>query len=374
MLQVKQSIWKGEQILKKFFGKFPIVAIAVIVGVCSVSITAYAYYRLTLAVDVSAIQTASCSMLVKVITSDTQAVSLLDEEETYIESYKFTGKEGESGVTFCIVGAGTASSGYCEVIVKDIDGNQKSYYTPTIVKGGNHYFTILGNKDTEVQFISYWGKHDITDEEQIIAIGEKIATFVPVATVSPSPSASPSPSVSPSPTPSASPSPTPSAEASASPEPSERPTPTPEASACPTPSASPSAAPDVSVSPEASATASATPSEAPTATPMPTAEVIGSETSSPTPEVDASAMPSPTSEVDANTTPSSSPSAMPEPTTEVTASPTESPEAEEDAGTENDIETGENNDIESESIDSDGTENSTETGNDTEGQGESDIE
>ena len=354
MLQVKQSIWKGEQILKKFFGKFPIVAIAVIVGVCSVSITAYAYYRLTLAVDVSAIQTASCSMLVKVITSDTQAVSLLDEEEIYIESYKFTGKEGESGVPFCIVGAGTASGGYCEVIVKDIDGNQKSYYTPTIVKGGNHYFTILGNKDTEVQFISYWGKHDITDEEQIIAIGEKIGTFVPVATVSPSPI----PSASPTPTPSASPSPTPSAEASASPE----------------PSASPSAAPDVSVSPEASATASAAPSEAPTATPMPTAEVSGSETSSPTPEVDASITPSPTPEVDVNTTPSSSPSAMPEPTTEVTASPTESPEAEEDAGTENDIETGENNDIESESIDSDGTENSTETGNDTEGQGESDIE
>lgn len=264
--------------MKKFFGKFPIVAIAVIVGVCSVSITAYAYYRLTLAVDVSAIQTASCSMLVKVIKSDTQAVSLLDEEETYIESYKFTGKEGESGVTFCIVGAGTASSGYCEVIVKDIDGNQKSYYTPTIVKGGNHYFTILGNKDTEVQFISYWGKHDITDEEQIIAIGEKIGTFVPVATVSPSPSVSPSP--------------TPSAEASASPEPSASPTPTPEASACPTPSASPSAVPDVSVSPEASATASAAPSEAPTATPMPTAEVSGSETL-PTSEVDVSETPSP---------------------------------------------------------------------------------
>ena len=296
--------------MKKFFGKFSIVAIAVIVGVCSVSITAYAYYRLTLAVDVSAIQTASCSMLVKVITSDTQAVSLLDEEETYIESYKFTGKEGESGVTFCIVGAGTASSGYCEVIVKDIDGNQKSYYTPTIVKGGNHYFTILGNKDTEVQFISYWGKHDITDEEQIIAIGEKIGTFVPVATVSPSPSVSPSPT----------PSTTPSAEASASPEPSASPTPTPEASACPTPSASPSAVPDVSVSPEASATASAAPSEAPTATPMPTAEVSGSETSSPTPEVDASATPSP----------SEAPTATPMPTAEVNGSETPIPTSEVD--------------------------------------------
>ena len=274
--------------MKKFFGKFSIVAIAVIVGVCSVSITAYAYYRLTLAVDVSAIQTASCSMLVKVITSDTQAVSLLDEEETYIESYKFTGKEGESGVTFCIVGAGTASSGYCEVIVKDIDGNQKSYYTPTIVKGGNHYFTILGNKDTEVQFISYWGKHDITDEEQIIAIGEKIGTFVPVATVSPSPSASPSP------TPSASPSATPSAEASASPEPSERP--------------------------------SAEPSEAPVSTSTPTVEVSGSEAASPTPEVEASITPSSTPEVDASITPSPTPSevptATPMPTSEVSGSET----------------------------------------------------
>ena len=267
--------------MKKFFGKFPIVAIAVIVGVCSVSLTAYAYYRLTLAVDVSAIQTASCSMLVKVITSDTQAVSLLDEEESYIESYKFTGKEGESGVTFCIIGAGTASSGYCEVIVDD-----QSYYTPTIAKGESYYFTIKGNKDTEVQFLSHWGKHDITDETQLISRGEKIGIFVPVATASPSPSATLNPCLTPSATPSASP--------------------------------SPSATPDLSASPEASA------SPSPSVTP----EVSASPSPTPTPEVSASPEPSPTPEVDASITPSSSPevttppSATISPSTDTTPSPT----------------------------------------------------
>ena len=200
--------------MKKFFGKFPIVAIAIVVGVCSVSLTAYAYYRLTLTANVGVVQTASFEMLVKVVPEDTQVVDLLEEEENYIK-YTFSGKEGTKGVTFCIVGVGTASSGYCEVVVTDADGTQESYYTQTI--GANdfaaedgYYFTILGNKDNEVRFIARWGMHEITDEALIIDKGEAFGTYEPVATASPSPSPSisPSPSTSATPSPAATPSPT----------------------------------------------------------------------------------------------------------------------------------------------------------------------
>ena len=165
--------------MKKYFGKIAVIAIAIIIGLCSASLTVYALYALSFKVDVPAIQTANYQTSVSVVEGETQTALTLEEEESTIESYIFSGEEGDAGVTFCITGVGTASTGYCEIIVGD-----ETYYTQAIGQGESYIVSIKGNAGTEVTFQAHWGMHDITDEEVIIEDGETVGTYVPDETTS----------------------------------------------------------------------------------------------------------------------------------------------------------------------------------------------
>lgn len=188
--------------MKKMFEKIPIMAAAVVIGVLSVSLSAYAYFSYTLQAKVGTVQIADYAINITPVTN-TVADSMAESAETtesgtanetgdavndssYVCSgngtvnIKFSDlgvtEEAETNLNFKLTAAGnTGVSGYCKISIGD-----NVYYTNPISVGQEYFVTVSGNKDTVVDFNSCWGSLDISGEgvsEQII--GDYIFTEKP---------------------------------------------------------------------------------------------------------------------------------------------------------------------------------------------------
>ena len=253
-------IVKGGHILKRLFQKLT-MSVAVLIGLLLMSVSVCAFYVNRFEVNVSKIQTAKFEVLVNVVSEEAETASMSEAEEDNLESYTFSGKEGAKGITFRITGAGTASTGYCKVIL-----NEQSFFTEAISVGESKVITVKGNAGDVVRFEAYWGSHGITDEALLLHDKSVIGTYNVAVTPSPSPSISPSPeptpqmtvtppTIEPTSTPEVTPEPTPTVEPTSTPEvtpeptPTIEPTPTPEVTPEPTPTVEPTLTPEVTATP-----------------------------------------------------------------------------------------------------------------------------
>ena len=258
-------IVKGGHILKRLFQKLS-MSVAVLVGLLLMSVTVCAFYVNRFEVNVSKIQTAKFEVLVSVVPKEAEGTATSKIQENYLESYTFSGEEGESGVCFCITAAGTASTGYCKVML-----NEQSFFTEAISVEESKVITVKGNAGDVVRFEAYWGSHGITDEALLLNNESVIGTYNVTASPSPSPSPNPSasPSISPSPEPTSqmTATPTPTIEPTLTPTSTVEPTSTPEVTPEPTPTVEPTSTPEVMSEPT------------PTMEPTPTPEVTSTPTS-----------------------------------------------------------------------------------------------
>ncbi|MBE5866961.1 MAG: hypothetical protein E7292_12300 [Lachnospiraceae bacterium] len=170
--------------MKKMFEKIPIMAAAVVIGVLSVSLSAYAYFSYTLQAKVGTVQIADYAINITPVTN-TVADSMAESAETtesgtanetgdavndssYVCSgngtvnIKFSDlgvtEEAETNLNFKLTAAGnTGVSGYCKISIGD-----NVYYTNPISVGQEYFVTVSGNKDTVVDFNSCWGSLDMS--------------------------------------------------------------------------------------------------------------------------------------------------------------------------------------------------------------------
>ena len=219
--------------MKRLFQKLTI-SVAVLIGLLLMSVTVCAFYVDRFGVNVAKIQTAKFEVLVSVVSEETENASEPEVEEENLESYTFSGEEGENGKCFRITGAGTASTGYCKVML-----NEQSFFTEAISVGESKVIEVKGNAGDVVRFEAYWGSHGITDEALLLEDESVIGTYNVVA----SPSISPSPEPTPTPVPIVEPTSTPE------PTPTLEPSPTPEVTPEPTPTIEPTSTPEVTVTP-----------------------------------------------------------------------------------------------------------------------------
>lgn len=238
-------IVKGGHILKRLFQKLT-MSVAVLIGLLLMSVSVCAFYVDRFGVNVAKIQTAKFEVLVNVVSEEAETASVSEAEEDNLESYTFYGKEGANGIRFRITGAGTASTGYCKVML-----NEQSFFTEAISVGESKVITVKGNAGDVVRFEAYWGSHGITDEALLLHNESEIGTYNVAVTPSPSPSISPSPEPTP--------------QMTAMPTPTVEPTSTPEVTSEPTPTVEPTSTPEV------------TPEPTPTVEPTPTSEEITKE-------------------------------------------------------------------------------------------------
>ena len=245
------------------------MSVAVLIGLLLMSVSVCAFYVDRFGVNVAKIQTAKFEVLVNVVSEEAETASMSEAEEDNLESYAFSGEEGANGIRFRITGAGTASMGYCKVML-----NEQSFFTEGISVGESKVIMVKGNAGDVVRFEAYWGSHGITDEALLLHDKSVIGTYNVAVTPSPTPSISPSPSASPSPSISPSPGPTPqmtvippTIEPILTPTPTVEPTSTPEVTPEPTPTVEPTSTPEVT--PEPTPTVEPTPTPEVTATPMP---------------------------------------------------------------------------------------------------------
>ena len=224
------------------------MSVAVLIGLLLMSVSVCAFYVDRFGVNVAKIQTAKFEVLVNVVSEEAETASMSEAEEDNLESYTFSGKEGANGISFCITGAGTASTGYCKVML-----NKQSFFSEAISVGESKVITVKGNAGDVVKFEAYWGSHGITDEALLLHDKSVIGTYNVTVTPSPTPSISPSPSASPSPepTPQMTVTPTPTVEPTSTPEPTPtvEPTSTPEVTPEPTPTVEPTPTPEVTATP-----------------------------------------------------------------------------------------------------------------------------
>ena len=234
-------IVKGGHILKRLFQKLT-MSVAVLIGLLLMSVSVCAFYVDRFGVNVAKIQTAKFEVLVNVVSEEAETASMSEAEEDNLESYAFSGEEGANGIRFRITGAGTASTGYCKVML-----NKQSFFSEAISVGESKVITVKGNAGDVVKFEAYWGSHGITDEALLLHNESEIGTYNVAVTPSPSPSISPSPE----PTPQMTAMPTPTVEPTSTPEPTPtlEPSPTPEVTPEPTPTIEPTSTPEVTVTP-----------------------------------------------------------------------------------------------------------------------------
>lgn len=238
-------IVKGGHILKRLFQKLT-MSVAVLIGLLLMSVSVCAFYVDRFGVNVAKIQTAKFEVLVNVVSEEAETASMSEAGEDNLESYTFSGKEGANGIRFRITGDGTASMGYCKVML-----NEQSFFTEGISVGESKVITVKGNAGDVVKFEAYWGSHGITDEALLLHNESEIGTYNVAVTPSPSPSISPSPE------------------------------PTPQMTAMPTPTVEPTSTPEVTPEPaptvEPTSTPEVTPEPTPTVEPTPTPEEITKE-------------------------------------------------------------------------------------------------
>lgn len=143
--------------MNKIFQKIPALMV-VLLGVCSMSITTFAYYAYNYGVEVSAIQTAEYAVLVSIQNQEAETA------ESNLASYTFSGSEGDEGVTFILTATGTETAvGYCEIVFKE-----QSYYTKPIEVGESMSLVIKGNAEDSVSFVSHWEKIDVPESVVMI--------------------------------------------------------------------------------------------------------------------------------------------------------------------------------------------------------------
>ena len=237
-------IVKGGHILKRLFQKLT-MSVAVLIGLLLMSVSVCAFYVDRFGVNVAKIQTAKFEVLVNVVSEEAETASMSEAEEDNLESYTFSGEEGANGIRFRITGAGTASMGYCKVML-----NEQSFFTEGISVGESKVIMVKGNAGDVVRFEAYWGSHGITDEALLLHDKSVIGTYNVTATPSPTPSISPSPSASPSPEPAPQMTVTPpTIEPILTPAPTVEPTSTPEVTPEPTPTVEPTPTPEVTATP-----------------------------------------------------------------------------------------------------------------------------
>lgn len=148
--------------MNRIFQKIPMLMV-VLLGICSMSITAFAYYAYNYGVEVSAIQTAEYAVLVSIQNEGAETA------ESNLASYTFSGTEGDKGVTFSLTASGTDTAvGYCEIIFMD-----QSYYTSSIEVGESMTLVIKGTAGDIVSFVSHWGKLDAA-ESMVLISGESL--------------------------------------------------------------------------------------------------------------------------------------------------------------------------------------------------------
>ena len=282
-------IVKGGHKLKRLVHKLTIT-VAALIGLLLMSVTVCAFYVDRFGVNVAKIQTAKFEVFVSVVSAEAVEASNSEVEEDNLKSYTFSGKEGANGIIFCITGIGTASEGYCKVML-----NEQPFFSEAILNGESKVIAVKGNAGDVVRFEAYWGSHGITDETLLLHDGSEIGNYIAVAT--PSPSITPSPSASSRPTPSASPSLSPSLDPS--PTMAATPAPTVEPTLTPTPTVEPTATPEVTPEP----IPSVEPTSMPEVTPEPTSTVEPIATPDVTPEPTPTVEPTSTPEVTATPTP-----------------------------------------------------------------------
>lgn len=151
----------------KILKKIPMITVAIVIGVLSVSLTAYAYFSFSMQAKVANIQVADYAIKVTPVLNSTE------NNNDYVSSVKgatsiaFTDlgivETEETDVSFRLTATGsTTARGYCMILVGD-----GTYYTKPIDIGQDYIVVIQGNKDTVVNLNACWGNLDTAGVEII---------------------------------------------------------------------------------------------------------------------------------------------------------------------------------------------------------------
>lgn len=139
------------------------IAIAIVCMVCCLSamgFSAYAYFTSSVTSGLNTIQAAVYSTDIVVVDSSNVLVSETKAEDA-TKSYSL--RKGIYSVT--IVAQGTATTGYCKVVVNDTD----NYYTVPIAPNETLKLEIQCNdSNAEVRIITNWGSCSVKEDAKIV--------------------------------------------------------------------------------------------------------------------------------------------------------------------------------------------------------------
>lgn len=151
----------------KLLKKIPVLTVAFVIGLLSVSFTAYAYFSYSVEKRVASVQVADYGIKVIYVSDSGEHIEEYECAMQEVTSIAFADlgidSSEETEVSFKLTGIGNSAAGGYGVITV----GEKVYYTKHVSVGQDYSVSIKGTKDTVVQFQTCWGDLDVMDVEWI---------------------------------------------------------------------------------------------------------------------------------------------------------------------------------------------------------------